>query len=59
MTNHHHHSAHYHRDDAEIFKQQNFRAIKRRKALSKLLFTLLTTIAILITAAVIYLYTTE
>lgn len=59
MTNHHLHSAHHHRDDAEIFKQQNFRAIKRRKALSKVLFTLLTTIAILITAAVIFLYTTE
>lgn len=59
MANNHHHSAHHHRDDAEIFKQQNFRAIKRRKVLSKLLFTLLTTIAILITVAVIYLYTTE
>ncbi len=59
MTKHHRHSAHHHQDAAEIFKQQNFRATKRRKALSKLLFTLLTIIAILTTAIAIYLYTIE
>ncbi len=59
MTKHHRHSAHHHQDAAEIFKQQNFRATKRRKELSKLLFTLLTIIAILTTAIAIYLYTIE
>lgn len=49
-TNHHHHHKHRHIDDSEIFKQQSLGAIRRRKIISRVLFTVLSIVAACIVA---------
>lgn len=49
-TKHHHHHKHRHIDDSEIFKQQSLGAIRRRKIISRVLFTVLSIVAACIVA---------
>ena len=46
----HHHHKHRHPDDSEIFKQQSLGAIRRRKIISRVLFTVLSIMAACIVA---------
>ena len=51
---HHHHKEHL--DDAEIFKRRTLNATRRRKLIGKVLFAMLSVVAIVIVLFVAYLY---
>ena len=58
-TNHRHHKKHHHRaskDNAGYYKRHALSSIEFRKKASKVLFTLLTIVAILVVIACIYVY---
>lgn len=54
---HHHHRSHPHLDDSEVFKRQALRANKRRKIFAKVLFVVLTVLAVMIVLFVAWIYT--
>lgn len=47
---------HSHKDDADVFREQSLRAIRRRKNMSKYGFWILTAVAVLVVAAVFAAY---
>jgi len=52
----HHHHHHYHEDEATVFKNKNLEAKSRRNLFSNLLLVVLCILAVLISLAVIYVY---
>ena len=56
MTFHRKNSKYNHKDESAIYKYKTLSAIKRRKILKRTLLVILSTIALLIFACVIYLY---
>ena len=60
-SHHSHHSQHSHRshhkkDEAQIIREKNQRAKRMKKTFSKVLFLTLSILALIIIAAVVYLY---
>lgn len=51
---HHYHTEHL--DDAEVFKRRTLNAARRRKLIGKVLFAILSVVAVLIVLFVAYLY---
>ncbi len=58
---HHHHGSHKatHLDDSEKFKRRTLSASKRRKILAKVLFALLSVVAVALVLFVVWIYTHE
>lgn len=50
-SNHHHHNHNNGKDSADEFREQNLRAIRRRKFASKYLFWILSLVALAVVAA--------
>lgn len=64
MTEEKHHSSshrkhHRHKDESDIFRERQLRAVKNRKLYSRLLFTAGCVVALVIVLAVMWLYTNE
>lgn len=53
---HHSHRSHHKKDEAQIIKEKNRRAKKMKKTFSRILFLTLSVIALIVIAAVVYLY---
>lgn len=58
-TNGKRHHRHHHVDESEIFKNKNLQAKRRRDLFGRVLFILLSIIAIFIMVAVVWMYTVE
>ena len=56
LNGHHHHHHKEHLDDAEIFKRRTLNATRRRKLIGKVLFAVLSVVAIVIVLFVASLY---
>lgn len=56
---HHHHHHSDRRDDAEVFKNKNLRASRRRKLFARVLYYTMVAMAIAVSLAVFYLYYIE
>ncbi|MCI6549394.1 MAG: hypothetical protein MR450_00855 [Prevotella sp.] len=58
-THHHRHGCHRHRDEAEIFKNKQLNAKARRRIIARIMFIILSILAICIMAFVVWIYTAE
>ncbi len=54
---HHHHHHHHKKDDSDRFREHQLRSIKRKKTISRVLFTVTCIVAVAILIAVFWLYT--
>lgn len=64
MTEEKHHRSsrskhHHHKDESDIFRERQLRAVKNRKLYSRLLFAVGCIVAVVIVLAVMWLYTNE
>ncbi len=55
----HHYHHHHHMDDSKRYKREAFKSMKMGSIIGKVLFTLLTIVAIALMVYVYWIYTTE